>query len=439
MKSLRKFALPVVGASLLVVGCYSDSDTPPPLLGQCSTADELNQFYDYMSENYFWNEDMPSNVNPGNYANVYQLLDALVVPEDRYSFILTEEEYQSRFVSAEYIGFGFSSRLVGDQVFINYVYANAPADLAGIKRSDELTHINGESVQSLLQQGRYNEALGPANEGLTLELTWRDMQGVSYSQAVSKEVVETNTVLAAEVLNVNGRDVGYYVLNTFINRTGSDLNDAYSQFTGVDELIIDVRYNTGGLTRYANQAATQAAGNNVMGEVFTKYLFNNNNTDMNFIEQFQLYEGVRQLNLSRVYILTTASSCSSSELLINSLDPFVDVVVIGEPTCGKPVGQVPEQLCDKRTFVVNFETVNALDQGRYFDGLAPNCSASDELMGDWASPDDPMLQAAAYHMVYNQCQPVAMALDSGTTSQSRSVKEKGFKPKNLADLWRSEH
>ena len=438
MKSIQKFALSVVSTSLLLVGCSSD-EPMPPLLGQCSTADELNQFYNYMNDNYFWNDDMPSNVSPGNYSNVYQLLEALVVPEDRFSFILTEDEYQSRYVNAQYVGFGFSSRQVGNQVFINYVYADSPADLAGIKRSDELTHINGESVQTLIQQGRYNEALGSATVGLTLELTWRDRQGMSYTEAVSKELVETNTVLAAEVLNIDGRDVGYYVLNTFINRTGSDLNNAYNQFTGVDELIIDVRYNTGGLTRYANQAATQAAGNNVIGEVFAKYLFNSNNTDMNFIEQFQLYDGIRQLNLDRVYVLTTASSCSSSELLINSLDPFVEVVVIGEPTCGKPVGQIPERLCDKRTFVVNFETVNALDQGRYFDGLAPNCSASDQLVGDWASPDDPMLQAAAYHMVYNQCQAVGFVSESSTTSQSSQGSNADFKPNNLAELWRSEH
>ncbi|CUA88372.1 S41 family peptidase [Pseudidiomarina woesei] len=438
MKSIQKFTLSVVSTGLLLVGCNSD-DPIPPLLGQCSTADELNQFYNYMNDNYFWNDDMPANVSPGNYSNVYQLLEALVVPEDRFSFILTEDEYQSRFVNAEYVGFGFSSRQVGNQVFINYVYADSPADLAGIKRSDELTHINGESVQTLIQQGRYDQALGSATVGVTLELTWRDRQGISYTEAVSKELVETNTVLAAEVLDIDGRDVGYYVLNTFINRTGSDLNNAYNQFTGVDELIIDVRYNTGGLTRYANQASTQAAGNNVIGEVFTKYLFNSNNTDMNFIEQFQLYDGIRQLNLDRVYVLTTASSCSSSELLINSLDPFVEVVVIGEPTCGKPVGQIPERLCDKRTFVVNFETVNALDQGRYFDGLAPNCSASDQLVGDWASPDDPMLQAAAYHMIYNQCQAVGFDAQSSNTSQSSQAADADFKPNNLAELWRSEH
>lgn len=442
MTSIRKFALSVVSSGFLLVGCGDGEHAFAPVYGQCSSTDEVDQFYDYMRDSYFWNDHMPS-VNPDNYSDVYQLLNALAVPEDRFSFILTEDEYQSRYVNAEYVGFGFSSRRVNNQIFINYVYANSPADSAGIKRSDEITHINGESVQLLLQQGRYNAALGAASVGVTVELTWRDLQGNVYSDIVSKDYVETNTVLAAEVINVNGRDVGYYVLNTFINRTGDDLNAAYDQFEGVEELIIDVRYNTGGLTRYANQAATQAAGNNVIGNVFAKYLFNSNNSDLNFVEPFQLYDGVRQLNLDRVYILTTASSCSSSELLINSLDPFVEVVVIGEPTCGKPVGQIPERLCDKRTFVVNFETVNAFDQGRYFDGLAPNCYAQDALSGDWASPDDPMLQAAAYHMVNNLCQPVGAIGSGSATSQSTSQttiqKTSDFAPKNLAELWRSEH
>src|SRR5690606_17091272 len=98
--------------------------------------------------------------------------------------------------------------------------------------------------------------------------------GQTFSSVVSKNYVETNTVLATDVFTVGDKQVGYYVLNSFINRTGADLNSAYNQFTGVDELIIDVRYNGGGLIRYANQAGSQAAGNNVIGNVFTRYLYN---------------------------------------------------------------------------------------------------------------------------------------------------------------------
>ncbi|WP_198678621.1 S41 family peptidase [Pseudidiomarina marina] len=442
MKSSAKLVLTSIASCLVLAGCGGDGDvTVGPIVEQCSARGQVDTFYDYMQEDYLWNEDMPTNVNPDNYNNIYDLLEALVVPEDRYSFILTEEEYQSRFVDAEYAGFGFSSRLtLDDRVFINYVYADSPAEIAGMKRSDEITHINGESVQTLIQQNRYQEALGGDETGVSVELTWRDMDGVSYTDVLTKEIVETNTVLATERFLIDGKEVGYYVLNSFINRTGEDLNSAYDQFMGVDELVIDLRYNGGGLTRYANQASTQAAGDTVIGEVFTKYLFNANNTDSNFIEQFQLYDGIQQLNLNRVYILTTGASCSSSELIINSLDPYIDVLVIGQPTCGKPVGQIPELICDKRAFVVNFETVNAIDEGRYYDGLAPNCSADDVLVGDWGDENDPMLQAAAYHITYGQCQPAATISDKDTRrSLTEQQLDEQRRPTKLPDLWRQEH
>src|SRR5690606_10619888 len=99
MKRTSKLALTILSSGILLTGCGGESDAPL-VYEQCGTQGELEQFYDYMQDNYFWNERMPSGINPNNYADVYDLLDALVVPEDRFSFILTEDEYQSRFVSA---------------------------------------------------------------------------------------------------------------------------------------------------------------------------------------------------------------------------------------------------------------------------------------------------------------------------------------------------
>lgn len=406
-------------------------------VGQCSVTNEKQQFLDYMRDDYFWVQDLPSNVNLDSYSDVYALLDGLRSDNDRFSFILTEEEYQDRYVNAAYIGFGFSTRITnGNQVFLNYVFADSPAELAGMGRADELLSIDGVSVATLLANNQYNSALGAAELGLARELSWRKPSGTVITDVLNKVEVETNTVLADEVLSVGDKQVGYYVLNSFINRTGADLNDAYNQFNGVDELIIDVRYNGGGLTRYANQAGSQAAGNNVLGNVFTSYLFNQNNQNDNFTELFQLYDGVNQLNLDRVYVLTTGASCSSSELIINSLKPFVEVVVIGSSTCGKPVGQIPQQICDKRTFVVNFETVNANNEGRYFDGLPVNCGASDTLVGDWGDPNDPLLATATTHIQSGAC-PIAVS--SPITQANDEQREAWQRGPTLLDQWRSEY
>ena len=402
----------------------------------CSVADEKQRFLNYMRDDYFWYRDIPSTVNLAAYADSYALLEAIRSNQDRFSFLLTEQEYQDRYVNAEFIGFGFGSRVENQRVFINYVFANSPAQLAGIRRGDELVSINGTAVTTLIQQGTYTSALGANNVGVTVELGWRKPNGDTFTAVVSKNFVETNTVLATEVLDVNDKQVGYFVLNSFINRTGADLNSAYNQFAGVDELIIDVRYNGGGLIRYANQAASQAAGNNVIGNVFTRYIYNDKNTSSNQIEYFQLYEGIRQLNLERVYVLTTAASCSSSELIINALEPFVDVVVIGGRTCGKPVGQSPRSICDKRTFVVNFETVNADFEGRYFNGIPADCEVADVLVGDWGDVNDPLLVATRNHIATGNCQAIGA---QATQTQQRQTSDTDLPQRaTIVEQWRNE-
>lgn len=402
---------------------------------QCSVNDQKQRFLDYMRDDYFWVEDIPSNVNLASYADIYAVLEGIRSSDDRFSFVLTEQEYQDRYVNAQYAGFGFSTRVVNNsRVFVNYTFDDSPAANAGISRADEITAIDGVSVATLLANGTYNDALGGPEVGIARELTWRKPNGDEFTDVLTKVEVETNTVLASDVLTVDNKQVGYYVLNSFINRTGNDLNSAYNQFTGVDELVIDVRYNGGGLTRYANQAGAQAAGNNVIGETFVRYLFNSQNQNQNNTELFQLYDGVRQLNLDRVYVLTTAASCSSSELIINSLKPFVDVVVIGSRTCGKPVGQIPEQICDKRTFVVNFETVNANNEGRYFDGLPVNCAATDTLVGDWGDPADPLLATASFHISNGAC-PANLASSQQAQAQEQALEARGPR---IIDQWRQE-
>lgn len=201
----------------------------------------------------------------------------------------------------------------------------------------------------------------------------------------------------------------------------------------VDDLVIDVRYNGGGLIRYANQAATQAVSNNVIGQPFVSLRFNDKNSDNNYTALFELIEGVQQLDLNRVFVLTTASSCSSSELIINGLKPFIDVVVIGQATCGKPVGQSPDPFCDKRSFVINFETVNADGEGRYFDGIPADCAASDVLVGDWGASGDPLLDEAKYYIANNSCSAAGPAMAQSV------VRKTSESTHPLLEQWASEH
>ncbi|HEX5791689.1 MAG TPA: S41 family peptidase, partial [Rheinheimera sp.] len=250
--------------------------------------------------------------------------------------------------------------------------------------------------------------------GVMRNFVWRKPDGTELSANFIKSEVTTNTVLHRSVSIQGGKRVGYLVFNTFIELSETELETAFAEFAAdsIDELVLDLRYNGGGLIRVANQLSTQIAQNAVQGEIFVKYRYNDKNSAQNTTTLFALGAGHSVLNLPRVLVLTTEGSCSSSELVINSLAPFVDVVQIGSTTCGKPVGQQPAIIGDYVLFAINFQTVNALDQGDYFDGLPPNCPVTDAITGDWGVATDPLYAEALNYIASGSCSDVAVSMAS---------------------------
>lgn len=383
---------------------------------QCSAQDQNQQLITELRDNYLWNDELPSTINASDYPDVYHLLYDVIPPHDRFSFILTAQEYEDIYINATLFGLGFGREddVANGVIRVRYVYQNSPAERAGLTRGSEIYKVNGVLMTEwyqLLQQGRatWEDVFGPDQEGAEVALEWRLPDGNLADDTLLKEEVETNTVMAVERFQQDGQDIGYFVFDSFINRAEHDVNDAFDQFIGVDELVIDLRYNGGGLIRVANQIASQTAWDSVEHETFVTYQFNDNYRDEDML--FDLGAGIERLNLDRVVVLTTGASCSSSELIINALDPFIEVVTIGEPTCGKPVGQQPAQICDKMVFAINFQTVNAEGYGDYFDGIEPTCQASDTVRTDWGDPADPLLGEALHVLANGSCSASAVAMD----------------------------
>lgn len=417
-----------LSTAFLLSACGNDS--PPNEIPEssgkyetCSAPDQNERFFNYMKDDYLWADQLQDNLDPEAFDDIYAVLEELRVSEDTYSFILTEEEYEQMYVNATYFGFGFSMEQISEsRIKIRFVYDGSPAATAGIARGDEIIAVEGEAVSELLANAQFDDALGSNEQGLSREITWQKPDGTEQTELLSKVEVETNTVMGAQTYEQDGETVGYFTLDSFINRTGEDLNSAFDLFAaeGIDHLVIDVRYNGGGLIRYANQAATQAAGSNVQGKTFLQYRYNEKNSDKNESYSFSLVDGVEKLDLDRIFVLTTGSSCSSSEIIINSLNPHIDVITIGEPTCGKPVGQMFEELCDKVTFAINFETVNSEGEGKYYDGIAPDCSVNDEIQGDWGSPEDPLTAAANTYISTGSCPVSSASSEMKKSAQARS-------------------
>ncbi|WP_286963200.1 S41 family peptidase, partial [Idiomarina sp. UBA3992] len=125
----------------------------------CSAEYQNEEFFEYMKEDYFWASQLQDSLDPEAFDDVYAVLEELRVPEDTYSYILTEEEYDDLFVSATYFGFGFSmEQISASRVKIRFVYDDSPAANAGIARGDELIAIDGVEVSELLANGQFDDA-----------------------------------------------------------------------------------------------------------------------------------------------------------------------------------------------------------------------------------------------------------------------------------------
>jgi carboxyl-terminal processing protease len=242
------------------------------------------------------------------------------------------------------------------------------------------------------------------------------------------------TVTKTPVQNVRvidqpgGAKVGYMAFNDHIRPAEGQLRDAFAQFAqeGVNDLVLDLRYNGGGFLYIASQVSYMIAGNaRTSGRVFEKLQFNNKRTADNndpdnstpFYNTTSGFAGsgtsgnaaLPQLSLSRLFILAGPGSCSASESIINGLRGIdVQVVLIGNTTCGKPFGFTAKDNCGVSYFPIEFQGINAKGFGDYSDGFTATCSVADDLSRELGDPSERMLAAALSYRSGGSC-PVASA------------------------------
>ena len=183
--------------------------------------------------------------------------------------------------------------------------------------------------------------------------------------------------------------MGYLAYQEFISSGADAVGAAFDRFAaaGITDLVLDLRYNGGGSTTQARNLASLAAGSALDGQVFADFRFSAKNADRNFTQTFSAYfaskasqtDSTPLENLNRVFVITSAATASASELLINGLRPFKDVITIGSTTFGKPYGFLPRDACGLTYYAVNFITANAQGFSDYSTGIAPTCAVADDL------------------------------------------------------------
>jgi carboxyl-terminal processing protease len=386
---------------------------PAPAYGQsgprnCTRTSQNLFVRDVLDEYYLWYRELP-RLNPSNYATPEAYLEAARYRplDSTFSYVTSRAANDAFFSESQFIGLGISTQTRPTELRVLQVFPDSPAAEAGLSRGDHISEINGRPVAELVQTGLIGGALGPATVGLQVTITVRARQGEPRRVTLTKRVVTIPTVSLTRTFQVQGRTVGYLLFRNFVEPSNAALDEAFAALraAGATELVIDLRYNGGGLVDVAVHLGSLVGGAVTQGRVFAQFQHNDKNTALDTTLRFR--NPSQALTLGRVFVITTRASASASELLINSLRPHVPVIVIGDTTFGKPVGQYGFNFCDKVLAPVSFVLVNAAGTADFFGGIPPTCPAADDVEHDLGAGDEASLAEAFHYIRTGACSSTA--------------------------------
>ena len=375
-------------------GCIKDEDIDPisdPELAR-------NDFYHLMNDWYLWYDEMPA-ININDYNSPAELLEALrYLPLDKWSYITSVEAYMQYYKEGQYVGHGFGYKLDMEGNYrISFVFNNSPIDLVGVKRGWKILNINGITVD---ENSNISLMCGENIIGVQNNFKFENNSGSIVNISVAKDTVKMNTVLHQNTLLIDGKTIGHMVLKSFIQPTEYELDETFSFFqsAGTEELILDLRYNGGGSMNVTTYLASLITGQGTNNQTFVKYIHNDKRTSKNYSKNFE--EEYNSLNLERLIVITTKASASASESLINGLKPYINVILIGDDTYGKPVGMYAKIYEDYVFVPICFKITNVNDEGDYYDGITVNAYVDDNLSKQFGDLEEDCLKEAIYYIKY---------------------------------------
>ncbi|MGB1232406.1 MAG: S41 family peptidase [Winogradskyella sp.] len=442
MKTIKTL-LAICTALFLMTSCFDDLDdnlsSATPLEIKDFVWKGMNTVYLYKPESTdLDNENNDYNKFPD--ANLYtSYLNSFESPEALFESLKYSPETVDRFSRITNNYFDLQNQLQGiseskgiefnlytipgseTEVFgvITLVLNNSVASNLGLQRGQFFRAVNGinlntNNLEALLLQTTYTLNFADYNTNETTETDDDEITLNGQSTELTAANYTENPVHIAEVLTVNGTDIGYLMYNAFNDSFNGALNDAFGTFqsSGITELVIDLRYNGGGSVQTAAYLGSMVTGQ-FTGDVYSKLLFNENlesrNKNYLFTNTIEGVGTINSLNLSKVYVLTTNKrTASASELVINSLSAYIDVVVIGENTVGKTQASVtvydsptyssqninPSHTYAMQPLVAN--SINVNDALVPSNGLIPTIELSERAfaLGELGNVNEPLLAAA---------------------------------------------
>lgn len=449
-----------VGITLLsACGGGGGTATPPPTGGtgggstgggqtgaSCSLQSRQQFAFDVLREWYLFPETLPTTFAPGGAATVQAYIDTLTATargqrRDRFfTFLTSIAEENAFFASGESAGFGFrvSTDTVARRVFISEAFEGAPALAAGIDRGDEILAIGTSAstlqpVATLIANGgsaAVTDAFGPTTAGVTRTLRVTGPSG-QRDLTVTKATFDLPPVSSrygSRIIDAGGgQRVGYLNLRTFISAADPQLRLAFDSFRsqGINQFVVDFRYNGGGLLSTAELMGDLLGGNRNASEVYSSFVYRPEKSGNNSTKRFA--PTPQSVAPTKIAFIATGATASASEVVINGLLPYygANLGLIGANTFGKPVGQIAldRSACDDRIRVVAFSSRNSANSDNYYDGLAATvtatCRATDDLTRQLGDPQEASLRQALDYLAGTPCTPIAVGQTAQAAGEGR--------------------
>ncbi len=386
----------VLALALMLAGCGgSPTPTPTSPTGTWGLQARQNWAFAQLKEWYLFPETLPPVLNPAPYATLNDYIDALTAGaraqrRDRYftyaTSIAEENAYYQSGATAGY-GFRLSFNISPVRLFITESFEGTPALNAGIDRGAEILSIGtGSMMQSISSLYASNgtqaiaNALGPDTVGTTRTFRVRSGGG-------ERVVTPVSSRYGARILTDGGRKIGYLNLRTFILTAEPAMRQAFADFKaqGVTEMIVDLRYNGGGLLSVSQTMGNLLGGGRSTSDLFARVSLRPEKAAEN--KDYMFKTEANTIAPTKIAFIGTSDTASASEVVINGFLPYfgANVGLIGSNTYGKPVGQIAidKAECDDRLRIIALAVENRDRNANYYDGLATSmqasCQAADDL------------------------------------------------------------
>ena len=435
-----------------------------------SLSTEKQWLRSYFDEAYLWYDEVPvvdaAAASFSNTTDVYTSLGdyfaALKTPvvttsgarKDRFGFIYPTALWNALSQAGETPGYGFEpvfgSPVVNTQnpnrnIRIAYVEPGTEAFTKALRRGDQVVTVDGVSADDNTQAGVavLNAAIFPDTVGVAHNWVFSRAGSANFSVTLTTANITKVPVLTRSVVTaLDGKKVGYLVFNDHLATAESQLVEAVNYFAaqGIDDLVLDVRYNGGGYLYIASELAYMIAGPaRIQSRRFELLSYNNKRgagTTTPFYNTSTGGVSLPTLGLARVYVLAQSSTCSASESIINGLRGVdIDVRLIGGTTCGKPYGFTAKDNCGISYFPIEFKGTNAKGFGDYSDGFVPagsgetgiaGCTVADDLTRPLGDTAEAMLATALAYRSTGACAVVSVGLDQAQSAVRAGAAAGGF-------------